>query len=40
MKIVLLILLGLALVLATLLTAACCKVAGECSREEERRHGN
>jgi hypothetical protein len=40
MKTVLLILLGLALVFATLLAIACCKVAGDSSREEERRHGN
>lgn len=39
MKTVLLILLGVAFIFATLLTVACCKVAGDCSREEERRNG-
>ena len=39
MKTVLLFMLGLAFIFATLLAIACCKVAGEWSREEERRNG-
>lgn len=40
MKTVLLILLGLALIFSTLLVLACCKVAGDGSREEEHRDGS
>ena len=29
----------IALALATLIVIACCKISGECSREEEKRDG-